>query len=277
MKIFKESFLDIFRHRTTSALFSGVVSITVFMLCIFASIVYNLNSIEQKWSKEIKIIVFPSDSSDPKIVLDQIKKIPSILDAIIVEPAAVVELIKKRFPNQEINVSGAVLPTMIEIRSNASKFENVKKEISKIPEIEEITANTSWFNSLKDLISAIMYVSLVLSGLIFFMGALLISYVTKIGVLQRKPEINVMRFCGATEWYIRKPYLLTGLFLGLIGGLIGSFVYFGLNYFIQNIIGHFVDTWKPVGLVQIIIISFAAMLLGAIGYFMAFSRGQEDD
>lgn len=277
MKIFKESILDIIRHRTTSVLFSGVVAITVFILCIFASVIYNMNSIERKWSRELKIIAFPADASDPKLVLVEIKKISSVIDAVIIEPSQVAELIKKRFPNQELNISDSVLPSMIEIRTKINGFEDVKREISKIPEIEEITANTSWFDSLRDLISAIMYVSLILSGLVFFMGALLISYVTKLGVLQRRPEINVMRFCGATEWYIRKPYLLTGLILGLLGGVAGVVVYFGLNYFLQNIMGHFIDTWKTINLIQIFIISTVAMLLGAIGNFMAFSRGEEDD
>lgn len=277
MKIFKESILDIIRHRTTSVLFSGVVAITVFILCIFASVIYNMDSIEKKWSRELKIIAFPADASDPNLVLGEIKKIPSIIDAVVIEPSKVAELIKKRFPNQELNMSEAVLPSMIEIRTKVNAFEDVKREISKIPEIEEITANTSWFDSLRDLISAIMYVSLILSGLVFFMGALLISYVTKLGVLQRRPEINVMRFCGATEWYIRKPYLLTGLVLGFLGGVAGVFIYFGLNYFLQNIIGHFIDTWKTINPIQILIISTVAMLLGAIGNFMAFSRGEEDD
>ncbi|MCX6112975.1 MAG: hypothetical protein NTY22_06835 [Proteobacteria bacterium] len=277
MKNFRESLADIFRHHLTSLLFCGVIAVTILILCIFGSVIYNLDSIEKKWSYEVRIMVFTSDTSDPKIIAEQIKKIKNVINVTNIEPIAVAELIKKRFPDQNITISETVLPSIIEVRVGIKDIDGIKKEISKIPEVEEITVNTSWFDSLKKLTSSIEYVALIVSGLIFFMSMLLISYVTKLGVVLRKPEISIMRFCGATEWYIRKPYVLSGIVLGFIGGGIGILFYFGLSYFMRNMIGNFVDTWKTGTPIQILIIYGLAMFLGASGNFMAFSRGEEDE
>ncbi|MEI6079934.1 MAG: FtsX-like permease family protein [bacterium] len=277
MKIFNESISDIFRHRLTSVLFGGVIAITVFILCIFISVIYNLDSIEKKWSREVRIVAFPSQNADIPAVTAQIKKVKNVIDAVSIQPAAVFELLKKRFPNQEITLSESVLPSMIEIRTDIHHIDEAKIEISKIADIEEVTVNTAWYDNLKNLTSSVKYVSLIVAGLIFCMAALLISYVTKLGVIQRKPEIAIMRFCGATEWYIRKPYVLTGVILGFIGGGLGILFYLSLDYLMQEIIGSFIDTWRTGTIAQMLFVYLLAMLLGAIGNFMAFTRGDEDE
>jgi len=277
LKIFNESISDIFRHRLTSVLFGGVIAITVFILCIFISVIYNLDSIEKKWSREVRIVAFPSQNADIPAVTAQIKKVKNVIDAVSIQPAAVFELLKKRFPNQEITLSESVLPSMIEIRTDIHHIDEAKIEISKIADIEEVTVNTAWYDNLKNLTSSVKYVSLIVAGLIFCMAALLISYVTKLGVIQRKPEIAIMRFCGATEWYIRKPYVLTGVILGFIGGGLGILFYLSLDYLMQEIIGSFIDTWRTGTIAQMLFVYLLAMLLGAIGNFMAFTRGDEDE
>ena len=277
MKNFRESLADIFRHRLTSLLFCSVIAITVFMLCIFGSVIYNLNNIQSKWSHEVRIMVFTSDTADQKLIIEQIKKINNVVDVVNIEPTTVGELIKKRFPDQNVDISGTVLPSLIEVRTGIKDVEVIKKQISSIPEVEEVTVNTSWLDNLKKLTSTIEYVALVISGLVFFMGMFLVSYVTRLGVVLRKPEISIMRFCGATEWYIRKPYVMSGIVLGFIGGGVGILLYFGMDYFMRNMIGRFVDTWQNGTLVQILIIYGIAMLLGAFGNFMAFSRGEADE
>jgi cell division transport system permease protein len=277
MKLFNESVEDIFRNHLTSLLFSGVIAVTVFIICVFVSIIYNLESIEKKWSKEVRIIVFSSEKADPAVIMEEIARIKTVNHVVNVSSAEVLELLKKRFPDQDITLSDAMLPSMIEVKTSIKDTDETKREINKIADVEEVTVNTSWFDSLKNLTTAIKYVALIIAGLVFLMSMLLISYVTKLGVLQRKPEISIMRLCGATEWYIRKPYVLSGLFLGFIGGGIGIILYFGLDYMMQEFIGTFIDTWDAGTPLQMLIIYALAMFLGAAGNFIAFSRGQEEE
>ena len=158
MKNFMESIADIFRHRLTSLLFCSVIAITIFILSIFGSVIYNLNGIQSKWSHEVRIMVFTSDTADQKLIIDQIKKINGIADVINIEPPVVGELIKKRFPDQNIDVSDTVLPSLIEVKTGIKDVDEIKKELGDlllhIVFYSKIASETNAFN-INDVIESI--------------------------------------------------------------------------------------------------------------------------
>jgi cell division transport system permease protein len=63
-----------------------------------------------------------------------------------------------------------------------------------------------------------------LSGILFFVSIFIIYNVIKLNILYRKEEIDILQFVGATDWYIKFPFIIEGALMGLLGGLIAGFL-----------------------------------------------------
>lgn len=89
----------------------------------------------------------------------------------------------------------------------------------------EVTATTlSGINAL------IAYVSIGIIGILFAVSIFLISNTVTIGISVRKEEINIMKYIGATDFFVRSPFVIEGMLIGAIGSLLPL----GLIYFVYN-------------------------------------------
>lgn len=89
----------------------------------------------------------------------------------------------------------------------------------------EITATTlSGINAL------IAYVSIGIIGILFAVSIFLISNTVTIGISVRKEEINIMKYIGATDFFVRSPFIIEGMLIGIIGSLLPM----GIIYFVYN-------------------------------------------
>lgn len=276
MGAIREGVRDAVRHGTTSAMLIAVIAISVFMVSIFASIVYNLNVIENKWSKNVSISVFLSEGVDADAVFGSINSLKGVISLKYFNSEDSLNMLKKRFPNEEVIFSSSVMPSFMEAMTSANDVERLKAEIKKLPGVDDAVSNTSWFSSLKDLLSVVTYISAIMIILVSLMSLFLISYATRIGILERKYEINILRLCGATEWKLRLPHITSGVILGAIGGVTGIAFYFILKSLLEGTIKYFVDSWQTDEPYQLIAIFCLAMVLGALGNFVAFVRGTNE-
>jgi len=276
MNLIKDAVRDAVRHKTTSTMMVTVIAISIFLISIFVSVIYNLGVIEEKWSKNVSISVFLSDGVDNNAVLNSVKELKGVISAEYFDSEKSLNILKKRFPNEDIMFSSSVVPAFIEVKTSANDVQRLKTEIKNVSGVDDTVSNTTWFDSLKNLLSAVTYISAVVILLISLMGLLLISYATRIGILERRYEINIMRLCGATEWKLRLPHIMSGVILGMLGGIIGIAFYLILKSLLEGTITYFVDSWQTDQPYQLAVIFLLAMMLGALGNLVAFLRGANE-
>lgn len=277
MKILRQSLFDIFRNGISSVMFISVVSVTIFIIYTFSSVLFNLDTIQKKWSKQATIMLFPVHNEDVELlrIIDSVKRIKGVLSVELLDQATVLEILKQRFPGQDVNISSIYIPKLIELKADIRDVEAISSEIKRFDTIEDVVLNSAWFNNLSDLISAINYIVVAVAILILILAFVLLSYVGKISCLQRRPEIDLMRLCGATDWYIRKPYVFSGIILGLLGGGLGLVLYLLIDAFMKGVSQYFIGGWMTLPVPYIFIFSLLAILLGALGNFFALSHGAE--
>ena len=109
--------------------------------------------------------------------------------------------------------------------------------------------------------------------MLLIMAVVMIAYASRIGVLERRPEINLMRLCGATDWRLRMPYVFSGIILGFIGGGIGISAYMLLKSFLQGTAVVFMNNWNELPLFEIAALYTCSIIVGALGNLAAFHRG----
>lgn len=102
--------------------------------------------------------------------------------------------------------------------------------LESIEDIRRINKSEITATTLSGVNALIAYVSLGIIAILFAVSIFLISNTVTIGISVRKEEINIMKYIGATDFFVRSPFVIEGMMIGLIGSLLPL----GIIYFIYN-------------------------------------------
>jgi cell division transport system permease protein len=100
--------------------------------------------------------------------------------------------------------------------------DEVVKLTEAMPGVEKITYSRDTVNKLIRVTNIIQIVALILIIFLLFISIIVVSNTIKLTVLAREREIRIMKYVGATNWYIRGPFLFEGIIIGLVGALISG-------------------------------------------------------
>ncbi|MDR3215454.1 MAG: permease-like cell division protein FtsX [Bacilli bacterium] len=235
-KHIKSALTGIFRNFWMSFSSVTAVAVTLLLVAIFSILSLNVKSFMGSIEQNISIRVMVDNAYDTKQIYDpKTKKDPlgdrirSISGIEKVEFVSKDEEFKKyvkltgednslyeRFKNKNpmLNVYKVTL------KEGNNDYEKVSKEIKKMDGIKDVNYGTGGIHKLIALFNQVSNV------LIFFMVALillaifLISNTIKLTIYNRKTEIQIMRLVGASNGYIRSPFILEGIFIGILGAVV---------------------------------------------------------
>lgn len=111
--------------------------------------------------------------------------------------------------------------------------------LQSIPEVREVYYSELTANTLSGANMLVAYVSLGIVGILLGVSVFLINNTVSMGVFVRKEEINIMKYIGATDFFVRAPFVVEGMLIGLIGaaiplGLIYSLYNYALTYVVER-------------------------------------------
>jgi cell division transport system permease protein len=144
--------------------------------------------------------------------------------------------------------------------------------------VEDVEYDQEWIDRVQFIIRFVQIVGIVFGGILMFAATFSISNVIKLMVLSRKDEIEIMRLVGATNSFIKGPFLAEGILQGLLGSLLAiGFLYlifllimskvsrFNTPFFsLQEL--HFLPVWMMLSIVA------GGMFLGFLGSLFSLSR-----
>ena len=176
-----------------------------------------------------------------------------------------------------------ILPASIEISGKTLEDLPVLKNMLTVQEgVEDIVyyedivqSLSSWINSIKGIGAGVI-------GYLTIESILVILVIIGLQIASRREEIEIMRLLGATGWFIRLPYILTGIAYGLIG----SFIAWGLSYLLLLYSTPFLAAWlQDIPLLPVPVMFMLAVLggelvfgalIGSLGGFLATRRFLKD-
>ena len=109
-----------------------------------------------------------------------------------------------------------------------SQFENTVSQIKQINKVDSVRENSDLASKLLSLRHAVSIVSVGLVVMLFLVALFIISNTIRITMFSRKLEISIMKAVGATNWFIRWPFMIEGMILGTISGIVSLGVLWGL-------------------------------------------------
>ena len=255
----KQGFANIFRNKWYSLASIATISAFLFLFGLFYCIVANFQNILKTAEEGVSVTVFfHSDMDNCESHVDG--QIPSEqrLEEIGQEIAKRAEVSEVQFQSAddawatfgpdyfgEDYAEGfpenplAGEDTYEIFLSDVSMQDALVIWLQSIPEVRKVNYSEMTANTLSGLNLLIAYVSMGIIVILLAVSIFLISNTVAIGISVRSAEINIMKYIGATDFFVRAPFVLEGMLIGLIGaavplGLIYSLYNYALNYVINR-------------------------------------------
>jgi cell division transport system permease protein len=162
---------------------------------------------------------------------------------------------------------------------NADNLPTIRREITPpgakgkpeaiSPIIEEVNEARQESNTIRSVTTAVKIVLLVIAALLLVASLMLIANTIRLSIFARRREVEVMRLVGATNWFIRWPFVLEGFIVGLSGALIAvGILWVGKVLIVDPLASDFalIDNFSTVGFAPLVAVLIgAAMAVSALG------------
>lgn len=281
--LIREALLAFRRAPLLSALSVTAIAFSLFTVGLFGLVALNLRAALQTIEERVEIVAFVRRGTPPETITlaaQDIAAFPEIQDVTYVsEDEALVrarqELVEFRDAYRDLQVNP--LPASLELRlkpgsRSAAVVADVAGRLRGFDFVEDIRYGREWVERLDRLRDVAGLVGLV-TGLAFAAVAVVIIGVTiRLTVLQRAREIAIMRLVGATDWFIRGPFLLEGALKGVLGGVLAVLLtWLGFRLFTGAVAGPLSEMlfFSPG---HILLILLFGVLLGLAGSLVSVGR-----
>lgn len=230
-----EGFRNVWVNRLMS-----LASVTVLMACLIIMgagimIYFNINNVVDKVQSQNVVMVYVADDASE----DETTQIGTSLKGISNVESC--EFVPKEvaFQEQIQSMGGDAalfegfdeipLPDAYKVTvEDLSQFENTVSQIKQINKVDSVRENSDLASKLLSLRHAVSIVSVGLVVMLFLVALFIISNTIRITMFSRKLEISIMKAVGATNWFIRWPFMIEGMILGTISGIVSLGVLWGL-------------------------------------------------
>ena len=279
----REALLSFRRAPLLSVLSVTTIAFSLFTVGLFGLVAVNLRQALRGIEERVEIVAYVFRGTPAEtiaIATQDIAAFPEVSDVSYVSEEEALrrarsELVEFRDAYQDLQVNP--LPASIEVRMkeghrDAATVGRVAQRLRGFGFIDDVRFGRDWVQKLDHLRNLTGLVGLVI-GLAFAAVAVVIIGVTiRLTILQRAREISIMRLVGATNWFIRGPFLLEGALKGLLGGLLSLVLCYAGYLLFRDNSGGTLSGLIFFGPEQMILIIIFGVLLGLGGSLVSVGR-----
>jgi cell division transport system permease protein len=234
----------------------STVAITLFIVGLFTVIVYDVMGIVNSIKSQVELAVYLEDgiSSGLKDYIEQEIKSWEEVDSVkYVSKDQALERFKEQNEGSDIlkEIEGNPLPASFEITlKDPEKIDRVAlrfydKDGNYIEGVNDVIYGKNYVNKLFSITAIIGVITIIIIAVLLLAAIVLIFNTIRLSIYARRKEIEVMKLVGATNWFVRIPFLFEGFLEGFTGGIISIILlYFTGNFLLIRAERLIVDTMR---------------------------------
>jgi cell division transport system permease protein len=263
----------------------ATVALSFFILGVFTIIVANLDHFAENLESQVQISIYLKDDLTTDQVMSvgrRLKALPDVKELSFTNKDQAMEKLKERMKDQPgiLNALEGKNPLPSSYELTFTNPEAVKKTaaiVAEYPEVESSHYGQEIIEQLFQITAVVRWGGIALIILLTFATLFIISNTIRLTVFARRKEIGIMKYVGATNWFIRWPFLLEGLFLGFIGGVIADLALLQFYEFITVTIHRSLAFLPMVSMYPFMyqmggVLLLLSMVIGAIGSTISLKR-----
>ena len=252
--LLKEGIRGIFLHGFMSF---AAVFVTVACLLIvgsFTAITHNLSLMVEELNSNSEILAYVDDTytwDKAKQVESRVRLVDNVSDADLVTREEALDDFRQSFKDPSLldNVAPDTLQYRVRILLlDNTKLSETRDRLMLIPGVVEVSSPDGLIEGFTNLQEVLQVVSLVLIVILLFVSLLIISNTVKMAMADRKNEISIMKMVGATNGFIRLPFVVQGFTLGMLG----AGVAFGLEWLLYDAMAGKINAYETLSFLSFV-------------------------
>ncbi|MCK5236473.1 MAG: ABC transporter permease, partial [Deltaproteobacteria bacterium] len=262
------------------------VGFSLAIFTLFLIVFINISGVVHQWGEKAHVIVYIKDNS-VKGGISELKANLTLLGEVesvtYISKDDALKILNTGFEAGEGLLEGLKenpLPASFEIKLKDSfrdpkLISNFAEKVGSYRWVEEVQFGGEWVEKFAELISFVKLTAVILGTFLIVATLFIISNTIRLTVYARREEIEVMRLVGASNTYIKAPFVIEGVTSGIVGGLIAYvLIYLGIHFLGSQIPSYFEldfqSTLSAPFLLLCLILS--GVLLGAIGALVSLGK-----
>lgn len=281
-----DAFKSIRRNLTISIASMATVLVTLLIFGVFLLTALNIGKGVADIESKVEIMVVLKDDitmMDQREVEIQLKKETGVKDVVYESKAEALEKFKGQLNEYKDLLNGYddknnPLTNSFLVKLEKPEYaEAVADSVSDMTGVESVENDQELINKIASFTKAIRWVGVVLFIILVGVSLFLIINTIKLTVFSRRREVGIMKFVGATDWFIRWPFIIEGVIIGLLGAVLSNIVLYSSYSVLFSVLSKQLITMTLVAPSYVLTVMLGefiigGILIGAFGSFIALRK-----
>ena len=273
-----EGFSNVFKNKKSTGASLMIMCATMIIFGVFLILGENINHFVREVEDAQGIQVFATEEATDEQVQqlgEEIKKINGVNTIEYKSKEAALDQMKEKFSDNEELLDGyegennIFTASYVVTLTDLNLSGQVQDEISKLENVKKITSSDETVSTLINLANGIKIVTGVILVLLIVISIFIIANTIKLTVHARRKEISIMKYVGATNGFIRWPFIVEGMIIGIISSAF-SIVLVAISY---NFIAEQMVNSQFMKMVGVTLVGFSDMFSSIIFVYMLLGIG----
>lgn len=274
------------RNRTISTASIATVAATLFIVGVFLLTILNIQQLMKEVESKVEIKVVLKDdikASDQKSLENSIKATPGVVNVAFETKSDALENLRKQLGEKNQGLVEGLdkdnpMPNSYIVKvEKPQQVASVVENIKDLSGIETIKDGREFVDKIISISNTIKWVGIGIFAILIGVSLFLIGNTIKLTVYARRREIGIMKYIGATNWFIRWPFVLEGAFIGIFGGVVASIVlYFGYSFVYGKMSSGLIlmQLISPIYVLSTMVVEFifGGIFIGILGSIIAIRK-----
>lgn len=274
----KETFYSLFRNKFMAVASVLTVTLSMFILGVFLCAVLNINHMATYLENQVEMTVYLKDGLNTEQVMavgKKLKALPDLKEIKFTNKDQAMAEFKQRLGDQQgilDAINGNPLPSSYSTSfATPASLKNAVNIVTQYPEVDSVQYGQDIIEQLYKVAQVIRIGGIIL--IVFLAGAelFIISNTIRLTVFARRREIQIMKYVGATNGFIRWPFIFEGMIIGFIGSGLSAFILWeGYKVVLMEmaqaglVFIPMIPLWPFIGYMTIILLA-AGIIIGILG------------
>lgn len=283
----KNAFLNILINRWIHLICLGTISISLLLFGAFILVFVNVNTWMRAWGQSLSMSVYLKDGVEKEVkdeIESIIKGLPGAeITGYVSKEQAEADLITALGEQAALldGITTNLLPASFEIifkkgKNGQTDPRSIKVLLEQLEGVDEVQYSEQWLERFEGLMYILKVIGIIAGGLFSVAVLFIITNTIKLTIYSRRDEIEILKLVGATDWFVKMPFLVEGAIQGILSGFITLIVLylvysifslktlhiFGLP--VMNVV------FLPYGYLCLLLVF--SLVLGLTGSFIAVGR-----
>lgn len=225
----RRALANIFENRLVHLVGIGTMAIAFLLFHAFLLVFVNINYwIEEQGSSLTMSIYFKGNPDKVAVegVTEELLHYPEVTIKEFISKSDAMRILKKRLGDKSGVLDGLEdnpLPASLEIvlsRGRSEDFpQQLKERIERLEAVDEVRYSHEWAEKIQAAMGAVRLAGVIFGGLLFLAALFIIINTIKLTIYLRHDEVEILKLVGATNRFVKAPFLIEGSIQGLLGGL----------------------------------------------------------